>query len=178
MSNVENSSDKDYQIFQVRFTASDIPSFLEAMQKNGLSSGCRIVCFNRGMMAGKRHVESAVSHALRSFDSGNAIARRLEVEALLYAAGTRQTGLIGPFGIRTGENECYLCIIPASDRVFSGLEPLVGGHIDEDWEGMDPLKEDRLVRFFGITPAEIRICGREKIVDLILERVALLAVNS
>jgi KEOPS complex subunit Cgi121 len=174
----EDTPGDQYRIVQVRFQVPDIPSFLETLRKIGKTSGCRIICFNRKMMAGRRHVCSAVEHAIRSFGSGTAIARSLEVEALLYAAGTRQTGLIGDFGIHAGENECYLCLVPGSDTALRDLIPLIGEQIAENWESMDADKEERLVAFFGITGAEIGVVGKERIVDLILERVALLAVYS
>lgn len=174
----EKSLPAEYQIIQVRFEVPDLSSFLGSLRKVGQVSGCKIICFNREMMAGRRHVESAVRHAIRSFSSGEAIARSLEVEALLYAAGTRHTGLIGSFGIHTGENESYLCLIPPSAKVFSDLQPLVGTEVDEEWERIDAEKEERLVRFFGITEPEIRVVGRDRISDLILERVALLSVNN
>ncbi|HWQ66024.1 MAG TPA: KEOPS complex subunit Cgi121 [Methanospirillum sp.] len=173
----------DYQpegeriICQVRFEVLDIPGFLKELRRVGKKYQCSIICFNREAMAGRRHVTSALWHAERSFLSGEGISRSLEVESLLYAAGTRQTGLIGSFGIHEGINECYLSIVPDHAEAYDDLTSLMEENGDEDWEIISPQKEERLIEFFGITDLEICVVGRERVVDLVLERVALLTVN-
>lgn len=165
------------EIHQVRFHVDDLPTFLKEMRSIGKKDHGTIICFNREMMAGRRHVEAALRFASRSFTSGEQIARSIEVEALLYAAGTRQTGLIGPFGIKKGENECYLCIIPPGSPAVDNLTTMVTMVDEENWEEMNQSKKDHLQEVFGITTAEIRVTGKDRLIDLILERVALLTIN-
>ena len=47
----------------------------------------------------------------------------------------------------------------------------------EDWERMTDEKMNVLTSLFGITNDEIAVTGRDRIKDLVLERVALLEVN-
>ncbi len=173
----EADAESSVEIHQVKADVPDVPAFLRELRKIGRSLGCTFICFNREVMAGRRHVTSAVTHAIRSFEGGEQIARSIEVEALLYAAGTRQTGLIGPFGLHEGKNECYLCTIPPTPGAVIRLCQLVTPADGEEWELLTPDKEDRLVDLFGITDAEIGVTGRDRIIDLVLERVALLIVN-
>ncbi|MFH0967214.1 MAG: KEOPS complex subunit Cgi121 [Methanobacteriota archaeon] len=167
----------DILVRQIRVTISDIPAFLTELRQIGVKHQCTLICFNHEVMAGRRHVLSAVIHAKRAFAEGQEISRTLEVESLLYAAGTRQTGLIGAFGIHTGLNECYFCIVPARYEVYDEFSEKVEDAGNEDWEVIEPDKKRHLCQIFGITNAELAITGREQLQDLILERVALLVVN-
>lgn len=169
--------DTEILIRQIRVTVSDISDFLKELRNIGKKHDCTLICFNRDVIAGQRHVRSAIMHAERAFTEGQAISRSLEVESLLYAAGTRQTGLIGPFGLHIGVNECYLCIVPGCSDVHKELMDRMEDAEDEDWEVLDPEKERRMCQFFGVTTAELAITGRERLQDLILERVALLVVH-
>jgi KEOPS complex subunit Cgi121 len=165
------------KIHQVRFHVLDLQLFLQDLRKLAQETRCAIICFNHDMMAGRKHVEGAIRFAERSFRSENPISRSIEVEALLYAAGTRQTGLIGPFGIKAGLNECYLSLIPYHDEVIWQLERRMGFVDNESWEEMSVEKSKKLQNIYGITPVELEIVGTDKLSDLILERVALLTIN-
>ncbi len=165
------------EIHQVRFHVDNLPVFLQKLRLLGQNNQCSLICFNREAIAGKQHVSTALRFAMRSFRSDSAISRSIEVEALLYAAGTRQTGLIGPFGIHLGDNICYLCILPPRKDTSVDLQQVMEFADDENWEEIPEDKRERLGGLFGITHAEIRVAGREKLIDLILERVALLNIN-
>ena len=173
----ESDDTGERKIHQVRFHVIDLKLFLQDLRKLGQETRCAIICFNHDMMAGRKHVERAIRFAERSFQSENPISRSIEVEALLYAAGTRQTGLIGPFGIKTGLNECYLSLIPYHDEVIWQLERKMTFVDNESWEEMSAEKSKNLQRVYGITPAELEIVGIDKLSDLIFERVALLTIN-
>jgi len=165
------------ELHQVRFHVADNKRFLQALRDLGKENQCTIICFNRNTIVGKRHVEAAIKFAFRSFNSHSPISRSIEVEALLYAAGTRQTGLIGSFGIQPGNNECYLCILPSSGRGERILQDIMEFVDDEDWEELPETKINEIQRLFGVTSAEIQVAGLERISDLVLERVALLNIN-
>jgi len=167
----------EVEIHQVRFYVSDKQGFLQKLRTLGKKNQCTIICFNQHTMAGIRHVETALQFALRSFSSKTPISRSVEVEALLYAAGTRQTGFISSFGIQTGENECYLCIIPPRKELQTVFAECMKFVDAEMWEDLSPKKRNELEKNFGITETEIMITGKDRIVDLVLERVALLNIN-
>jgi KEOPS complex subunit Cgi121 len=130
------------------------------------------------MVAGTDHVRAAVDHAVRSFREGNAISNTLEMEALLYAAGSRQCNIGASFGIHEGENRLWVCCLPDSrEEVFTALEPVMQFVSGDSWNGIDQEKEERLMKLFDITQEELQTQqDRSRIIDLVLERVALLDV--
>ena len=139
--------------------------------------GSRIVCFNAENLAGRKHAEAALRHAQRSFFSGEAISNSFEMEALLYAAGTRQCSAAVSFGLHKGANRLYVCCCPASGDLWGQLSC----HMlfcEEPSEEIPPEKSARLMALFGISPAELVAAGGEnRLRDLVLERVALLNVS-
>ena len=128
------------------------------------------------MIAGSVHAAAAVARAVRAFEAGDTISNTLEMESLLFAAGSRQCNIAASFGIHTGENRVYICCYPARDAVWVALEPLFH-FVQEGWDTIDPEKRDHLMKTYGISPEEIAAAGGNgRIVDLVLERVALLQV--
>jgi KEOPS complex subunit Cgi121 len=140
------------------------------MQENGVT----IICFNAENMAGIPHAKAALAHAIRSFRGRSPIAKTLEMEALLYAAGTRQCAEAAALGIHEGENRAYVCCCPPREGIERVLAPLVR-FTDDARDGFDPDKTDRLRRFFSISDEEIEAAGGiGRLQDLVIERVALL----
>lgn len=165
----------DYQIRQVRFLVTNTGHFLTLIRSVADENGCHIILFDATKMAGEQHVIASLDHAIRSFTDGTCISNSLEMEALLSAAGNRQTHIAMQFGIHGGMNESYLCIVPQKDRVWGALSPHMTG-VDEDWETISPEKEARLAGIFGITRAEREAARNASLQDLVIERVALLEV--
>jgi KEOPS complex subunit Cgi121 len=164
--------------FEVRtatFRVSGCSRFLGDLRKIASAHATRIICFNADMMAGGAHVEAAVEKALRAVRAGTAISSSLEMEALLYASGSRQCSVAERFGIHEGENRAYVCLCPPADAAFRDLS-LFMEFVDEDWEILSKEKRERLGEAFGITPAELKASGTDRFRDLVLERVALLEV--
>lgn len=138
------------------------------------SSGTVIVCFNAENMAGIRHADAAIFHAMRSFHEGFPIAKTLEMEALLYAAGTRQCTEAGALGIHDGENLLYICCCPPREGCWNALATLVH-FIDGPDGSIDPAHTGRLKHLYAIADEEIAAAGGEsRLFDLVIERVALL----
>jgi KEOPS complex subunit Cgi121 len=128
------------------------------------------------MLAGRLHAVYAVERAVRAFEEGINISNNLEMECLLFAAGSRQCSIAASFGIHEGENRMYICCYPARAKVWAALEPLFH-FVQETWDTIDPEKRARLMMTFSITAEELEAAGgNERIVDLVLERVALLQV--
>ncbi|HWQ62835.1 MAG TPA: KEOPS complex subunit Cgi121, partial [Methanospirillum sp.] len=161
-------------VHQVRFHVTENKEFLQILRDLGKKRKCSLICVDRNSVAGRRHVETALHFAGRSFKSDIPISRSLEVESLLYTAGTRQTGLIEAFGIKAGTNECYLCILPPSDEAEKEIHEFMEFVDHEKWEEISSDKIKHLQRLFAITDSELQLSGIDKITDLILERVALL----
>ena len=165
----------DCCIVQFEIEIDEPDGYLIKVRQIGNSFGVHIVLFNAEMMAGLPHVRSALRHAFRAFDQGTAISNSPEMEALLYASGTRQCRSGLRFGIHPGKNRVYLCVCPGERKALDDL--LEDGEIvHEDWNILSPEKVEHLMDLFGITPEELEVSGRDRVTDLILERVALLEV--
>jgi len=161
-----------------RCVIGDRQVFLADLQSIGEEFDIRIICFNADMISGRRHAESAVRFARRSWDAGDAIANTFEMEALLYAAGSRQCNVAFKFGIHEGENHLFVCCEPGgADGAWDALSDLIE-YVDAGvFEIMDREKRERLADLFGITPLELEsVDSGTTITDLVLERVALLQV--
>jgi KEOPS complex subunit Cgi121 len=168
--------DPGFEISQVCFQVREIGGFLTWLRDVSNRNGVSIVCFNADLMAGKPHVISAMLHALRAMRNGTCISSSFEIEALLYASGSRQCQEGVKFGVRQGMNRCYLCVYPVNPQVW----PELSGEMtfsSDDWEPITDEKMEVLVPLFGITNKEVEVTGKNRIRDLVLERVALLDVN-
>ena len=127
-----------------------------------------VVLFDADKIAGFAHIESAVSHAKRSFAEGKQIARSLSMEILVYASGQRQCSLASKFGLHDGENKVYVLILDGDEEKAAALVR----EIVSECEPFAP-NEDRLKAEFGITDAEMEAAGENRIEELVIERVAL-----
>jgi KEOPS complex subunit Cgi121 len=155
-----------------RCSVPDKSIFLDMIREIALKFELHIICFNADMVAGERHIRSAVFNATRSFCEGNPIANTLEMEALLFAAGSRQCSVASEFGIREGENRLYICCIPSCDDAWDTLARYVD--LSEEEPEMNAQKKARLMTLFEITDQELEAAASDLLTDLVLERVALL----
>jgi KEOPS complex subunit Cgi121 len=153
----------------------DLNGLLSTIREIARRHQTHIICFDAEKMAGLAHAEAAVRHAQRSFSTGAAISNSFEMEALLYAAGSRQCSIAASFGVQEGENHLFICCCPPSGEVWNALARHVN-YVSETWDDLGPEKTKRLVALFGITPEEIDAAGTDQLTALVLERVALLDV--
>jgi KEOPS complex subunit Cgi121 len=162
-------------VIQFRTEVSEPEEFLRDVREIASQYGVSVILFDASKMAGIAHVRSALFHAFRAFQEDKTISNSLEMEALLYASGSRQCQHAVRFGVHTGRNDAYLCICPGRDAV---LEEMLkhGKMCNEDWEVLSPEKIGRLMDIFGITREEVGVVGAARIPELVLERVALLEV--
>ena len=156
----------------------DRVAFLEAIRAVAEAYDVHIICFNADMLAGMQHARAALDHAVRSFESGNAISNTLEMETLLYAAGSRQCSIGASFGIHEGDNRLWVCCYPdPCEKVFAALRSILEFVPGDSWNRIDPERQERLMTLFDISSKELQTQGVEsRFVDLVLERVALLDV--
>lgn len=168
----------DFPTYDIRSATcfiDDRDAFLHNIRTIAESFNTHIVCFNAGMLAGKRHAQVALHHAVRSFNNGSMVSNTLEMEALLFAAGSRQCSVAASFGVCTGDNSMFVCCYPVRDGVWEALLPLIN-ITDQDWDSIDHQKRIILMKLFGITNEEIATCSGDCITELVLERIALLEV--
>jgi KEOPS complex subunit Cgi121 len=165
-----------FGIRQAKITVDDRDAFLRMIQGIARSYSTHIVCFDAEKLAGRDHAEAALQHAKRSFFSERPISNSFEMEALLFAAGSRQCQEAALFGIQEGENRTFVCSYPVKEDVWKGLLPHMH-FVTEAWDEMTPDKEAKLMILFSITQEELTVVGRNRLKDLLLERIALLYVN-
>lgn len=165
------------EVYRAVFTIEDKIGFLNEIRRIADEFETHIILFDADRLTGRDHVEAALRHACRSWTGGEAIANSLEMEALLYAAGTRQCQVASSFGIHPGENRSYVAVCPPVPGVRDRLAGLVRFVDDEQGgEEIDPAKRALLADLFSITPEEVAVVGEERFRELVLERVALLDV--
>lgn len=169
---------KSCEILAATCRITDVPAALSRLRDVAKQYSTHLICFNADMIAGKRHAETALRYAVRSCRRGMAISNTLEMEALLFAAGSRQCNVAASFGIHEGENHLWICCFPFSPGVWDALSTDFSFAGEERLDFMDGKKRDNLMKIFGITPEELSTLDRpDKFVDLVLERVALLKVQ-
>ena len=167
---------EEYQIVQATFTVRDLGAFIDQIRGIGACNRCAIICFDADRVAGLRHVQIALGRALRATSSRSGIARSLEMEALLFASGSRQCAVGAAFGVHTGFNRAFVAIIPPQEEACTALTGCMD-IVCADWEEINPVKRKVLMDLFTITEAELQAAGEDQIRALVLERLALLEVN-
>jgi KEOPS complex subunit Cgi121 len=164
-----------HEIRQARVTIDNRDAFLRMITAIARKYSTHIVCFDADKLAGQEHAEAALEQAHRSFYSERPISNSFEMEALLFAAGSRQCLVAVLFGIQEGENRLFVCSYPANESIWKNLSHHMH-FVTEPWDEMTPDKVARLMILFNITDDELEGVGRDRIKDLILERIALLHV--
>ncbi|WP_243669618.1 KEOPS complex subunit Cgi121 [Methanoculleus chikugoensis] len=114
------------EIYRAVFTVDDNAAFLQEIRTIADEFETHIILFDADRLAGRDHVEAALRHARRSWAGGEPIANSLEMEALLYAAGTRQCQVASSFGIHPGENRSYVAVCPPRPASGTGWPALSG----------------------------------------------------
>jgi KEOPS complex subunit Cgi121 len=166
----------DTDIRAASCTITNRADFLRQLQDIAADHDAHIFCFNADKIAGKAHAAIAVRLASRAFLEGVNISNTLEMEALLYAAGSRQCNIAASFGIHEGENRLWICCLPVRNGCWATLEQLFR-FTREDRDETDPERLERLMEIFAISSEELDAAGGDaRILDLVLERVALLQV--
>ena len=101
-------------------TVNDRDATLCLIQEIGRHYSVNIICFNAEMLAGREHADAAIQHAQRSIISSKPISNSFEMEALLFAAGSRQCSVAAAFGIHEGENKMFVCLYPPTRGGMEG----------------------------------------------------------
>lgn len=167
--------DGSYEIRAAISTIEDRTAFLHTLRTIAETCDTHIICFNADMLAGMCHAHTAMFHSVRSFNKGTMVSKTLEMEALLYAAGSRQCSLAAQFGVHAGKNNLYVCCYPTSEKVWDALSSVIC-IVEDSLSSIDSEKKIYLMDLFGITQDELATTTGDRIIDLVLERIALLEV--
>lgn len=141
--------------------------------------------FDADLVATWQHLYFSVLNAMTAFRNRENISKSLAMETLLYASARRQireaTQLVG---IKpTSSNIAVLIVEGKPEAVKSALAKIstsIGGQPDDIVLGLSEEKIERIGRAFEISEAELEtVLERDDlekaIIDLVIERVALLA---
>ena len=145
-----------------------VRAFVARLHEVAGELGLEAQAFDADMVFGGEHLLVAWEHTERAFDRGRNIATDRMMEVLLFAAGERQIETaLAKIGLKEGQGGMALLIVGEGDSAPL-LDKLGLERADELLEGrMDKLSS------IGLTPEEIRSVERERVFDLVLERVAL-----
>jgi KEOPS complex subunit Cgi121 len=134
--------------------------------------GVLLQFLNADYVLGEEHVLSAYEHAKRAFDSKKNISKSLAMEILVYVSGEPQiANALEMVGIKDG---CESIVLVVDGKLDA--EELVT-HLNLKMDN-DVLKCDKKkLENFGIGKPEISAVDKDKIKDLILERVAMVDVR-
>jgi len=133
--------------------------------------GCDVLLADASVVFGREHLESAALHAERARDAKLMATRSVAMEALLYLAAQRQVAdAIRLAGIR--ESTRTVAVVVFGEGPVDDLIGRLGWSRDDgvlDSQGKD-------LSVLGIKAAERGTVPDDRIVDLALERTALLDV--
>lgn len=155
----------------------DVTGFLNQLTNLGSKYNITIQALNADLISGSRHLQSAVNKTLRSFSSLNNAANDPGMEIMMYASGRRQIERALALGIKKGKMRIAIVLIGenAVDEAAVEVEALLDT-IDPGVIDYSDIKREEIMDFFDITTDEINAVGKEKIPELVLERVALIDV--
>ena len=157
----------------------DLDGLVEELGAIGERHGVTIQAFDARYVAGRRHLERAVTLADRAIERDENVAHDRAVEILLYAAGRRQIDRALEMGVSAGETDAVVMVDgpgderSAVDALETELDELERVPANASLSTGDA---DSLVAFFGVTDEERRATDAS-LEALVCERVALLDVE-
>jgi KEOPS complex subunit Cgi121 len=145
--------------------------FLKKIKEISMRKNLAIQAFDADKLAGKEHLTFAIEKALDSFKKGTNVANDLAKEIMLYAAGTRQIKRALKIGVHDGLNN--IAMVAVGEMIdLSAFDEIMPGNVLQ----YSRSKDSALMDIFNITEEEIEAAGADKILELVLERVALVDV--
>ncbi|MGD0643700.1 MAG: KEOPS complex subunit Cgi121 [Candidatus Bathyarchaeia archaeon] len=143
--------------------------------------------FDARLIATYEHLYFAILNALQAFQNKTNISKSLAMETMLYASAQRQIQkAIQRCGIKPETTSMAVIIIVENPTelkaVLQAVTACVGVEPDERVLEMSIVKEKKIKETFQITDEELKIVMKnenreEAIVNLVIERVALLATQ-
>jgi len=164
----------------------DVEGFLETVKRH-LAKNMEAQIFDAELVATWQHLYFAVLNALNAFKNGVNISKSLAVEMLLYASAQRQIRKAVEFlGVKPHTKAIALVIIgERADDVKATLQVLskaVGGKRDDTALEISREKMQIIRKVFDISDMELEAVmkgnnTKQALIDLIIERMALLATE-
>jgi KEOPS complex subunit Cgi121 len=157
-------------------TVDDVDEFVAELGRVGEEYGVAVQAFDARYVVGRAHLEQAVRLANRATERGDTIARERAVEILLYAAGRRQINRALEMGVDEGTTPAVVVV----DGLAAGGDEAGAAAAVEDLltpaSTLGEYDRERVLAWFDIGETELAATSAT-LVDLVCERVALLAVE-
>ena len=161
----------EFRVVPARTKFRDVEGLLSRMKEVSERRKAVIQAFDPDMVLSENHLIFSAHHAFKAFAEKRAIARRLESELLLRAAGTRRIGeAVERIGVKD-PSRVVLLIERGKER---GVLRDLGAERDEKLLRMSREKAERIRRSFGIGENE---CSYYALEDVLLERIAMVALE-
>jgi tRNA threonylcarbamoyladenosine modification (KEOPS) complex Cgi121 subunit len=161
----------------------DSEEFVEAARRK-LPERAQVQFFDAGLVATGQHLYFAVLNALLAFKNESNVSKTVAMETMLYASAQRQIQKAIEFiGVKSGSADVAVVVIGESSEYVEGLlsavSNYVGGEPDDTVLEVSREKAEGIREAFEITETELEAVleknnGKEALVDLVIERVALL----
>jgi tRNA threonylcarbamoyladenosine modification (KEOPS) complex Cgi121 subunit len=138
---------------------------MDSLLERASAKDATVLVLDAAMVFGSDHLASALYHARKAIDEGRNASDSLQMETLLYSSGERQLGS----AIRKMSVSDSTTLVAVSLLSGSDFHPGMGWkEVPRTPEDVDP---DALKRY-GITESEMSTVNPDRVVDLVLERVA------
>ncbi len=147
-----------------------------------------VQALNADYVATWRHLYFASLNALAAFENQREISHSLAMETLLYASAQHQIRkATKSIGINIKTRDVAMVIVGENPKALRGvllkLKKRARLQEDETLIEMSPKKKRKIRRFFGVSRTELATATRnhsesEALVDLIIERMALLSIEA
>jgi tRNA threonylcarbamoyladenosine modification (KEOPS) complex Cgi121 subunit len=152
-----------------------------------LPKGMWVQFFDAELVATWQHLYFAVLNALLALKNGRNISKSVAMETILYASAQRQIRKAIDFmGVKCAVADVAMVIICESpesvEALLSAVSKRVGKEPDDTVLEISKKKAQGIREAFGITDAEFEAVlekdnDKEALVDLVIERVALLSTQ-
>ncbi|MFB6352676.1 MAG: KEOPS complex subunit Cgi121 [Halobacteriales archaeon] len=168
------------RLVEEQVAADDADAFVDALGAIGEEHGVVVQALDARYVAGREHLEAAVRMARRAIEHDDAIADDPALEVLLYAAGRRQIARALTMGVPDGGGPLVVVV----DGTVTGDNPdgeaaaaaTVADRL-ETAETLDAARDEAAIReYFDVGDEELAATDAS-LEDLVVERVALLAVE-
>ncbi len=160
-----------HSIAGARSEVQDRDAVIREVQAWAAAHGVEVLLADAAVVFGPDHLESAAMHAERARAAGTMATRSLSMEALLYLAGKRQVAdAIEASGARRGTKTAAIVVF--GDTPVDGLMSHLGWSRDD--AALAASGKD--LSALGIGPVETATVPDARVMDLALERTALVDV--
>jgi KEOPS complex subunit Cgi121 len=161
----------EFRVVPARTKFEDVEQLLSRIKEISQKRRAIIQAFDPDMVLSENHLIFSAHHAFKAFAEKRAIAKKLESELLLWAAGTRRIGeAVKKVGVKDAGKVVFLIQKGKEKEVLGDLK----AEPDEKVLRMSREKASRIMNSFGISEAA---CGCYPLEELLLEKIAMLRLE-